>query len=137
LPPVGHDITTAPTASGIGVDDSNVSTLTPLGANYITAAMLLNNAIANSPFNNANWNFSFVNGTTIPFVPATDFTVNTYDAWVVTNDPVNDPGGTPRSRPVMNADGGGADWALTYTPRPGTTDPASNSIHVLQTYEER
>jgi hypothetical protein len=126
----------APTASGIGVDDSNVSTLTPFGASYITASAFLNNAIANSPFDNANWNFSFVNGTTTPFVPVTDFTINTYQAWVVTNDPVNDPGGTARSRPVMNADGGGADWAVTYTPRAGTTDPTSISIHFLQIYAE-
>ena len=137
LPFTAGAITSAPTANGIGVDDLNTSTLTPFGASYITSSTFLADAITNSAFNNAMWNFSFVNGTTTPFVPAADFTVNTYQAWVVTNDPVNDPGGTPRSRPVANADGGGADWALTYTPRAApTSDPASDTIHFLQVYEE-
>jgi len=126
----------APTATGFGVDDNNTSTLMPFGAQYITSSNFLNNAIANSAFNNANWVFQFVNGTTTPFVPASDFTVAPYSAWVVTNDPVADPGGTMHNRPVSGADGGGADFALTYTPRANSTDPAAASIDFLQIYQE-
>jgi hypothetical protein len=128
--------TAAPTVTAFGQDDNNTSTLMPFGAQYITASGFLANAIVNSAFNNANWVFRFVNGTTTPFVPAADFTVNTYSAWVVTNDPVADPGGTIRSRPVVNADGGGSDFALTYTARAGTTDPGSATIHFLQIFQE-
>jgi hypothetical protein len=129
-------ITAAPTATGFGVDDNNTSTLIPFGAQYITASGFLNNAIANSAFNNANWIFQFVNGTTTPFIPPGDLTVNTYSAWVVTNDPVADPGGTLRNRPVNGADGGGANFALTYTPRAASTDPGAASIHFLQIFRE-
>ncbi|MBV9745423.1 MAG: hypothetical protein JO099_16805, partial [Acidobacteriia bacterium] len=66
-------------------------------------------------------------------VAAADFTVNLYDAWAVTNDAVKDPGGTQRARPVANADAGGADWALTYTPT-AATDPTG--IHFIQAYFE-
>ena len=128
--------TAAPTATGFGVDDNNTSTLVPFGAQYTTASGFLNNAIANSAFNNANWIFQFVNGTTTPFIPAGDLTVNTYSAWVVTNDPVADPGGTLRNRPVNGADGGGANFALTYTPRAASTDPGAASIHFLQIFRE-
>ena len=103
-------ITASPTATGFGVDDNNTSTLVPFGAQYITASGFLNNAIAGSAFNNANWVFQFVNGTTTPFIPAGDLTINLYSAWVVTNNPVADPGGTLRNRPVNGADGGGANF---------------------------
>src|SRR6266404_54896 len=68
--------TDAPTVNGIGLDDFNISTLTPV--RYITVSSFLDDAKRNSPFNNAMWNFAFVDGTMTPFVPATDFTVNTY-----------------------------------------------------------
>lgn len=128
--------TAAPTATGFGVDDNNTSTLVPFGAQYVTASGFLNNAIANSAFNNANWVFQFVNGTTTPFIPVGDLTVNLYSAWVVTNNPVADPGGTLRNRPVNGADGGGANFAVTYAQRADSTDPAANTIHFLQIFRE-
>ena len=135
LPSTARGITLAPTATGFGIDDNNTSTLVPFGAQYITASNFLNDAIANSAFNNANWVFQFVGAALL--IPAGDLTVNTYSAWVVTNDPVADPGGTMRNRPVNGADGGGANFAVTYTPRAApTTDPAANSIHFLQIFRE-
>jgi hypothetical protein len=121
-----------PTVTGFGVDDSNTTTLVP--THYITASTFLNNAIANSDFNTPTWVFRFVNGTTTPFIPAGDLTVNTYSPWVVTSNPVADPGGSLQSRPVHGADAGGANFALTYQPRAGTTDPGAASIHFLQIY---
>jgi hypothetical protein len=133
---VANAITMTPVASGVGVDDTNTSSLNPFAPPYITASDFLNNAVANSSFNNANWVFQFVDGINTPFIPLIDLTVPTYSAWVVTNDPVADPGGTLRSRPVNGADGGGANFGLRYTPRPNSTDPGAATIHFLQIYQE-
>jgi len=137
LPSAASGNTAAPTAVGFGVDDNNTSTLMPFGAQYITQSNFLNNAVNASGFTKANnWTFQFVNGTTIPFIPAGDLTVNTYSAWVVTNDPVADPGGKLRNSRVKGADAGGANFAVTYTPRMNSTDPGAASIHFLQIFRE-
>lgn len=131
-------ITMAPTAQGFGPDDFNISTLMP--ATYITASGMLSNALTAAGFTGATgWNFAFAGvgpAAAIANIPATDFTLNYYQAWVVTNDPI--PNGTTSSnfptRPVMNQDAGGADFVLTYTPRPGTSDPVL--IHFIQAFTE-
>lgn len=132
-----HANTAAPTATGFGVDDHNVSTLVPYPATFVSggaiASTALEAALATSAFNGSTWNFNFADPTTIP---ASSLTVNTYTAWVVTNDPTDDPGGTSQTQEVMGQDAGGANFAMTYTPRANSTDPAAGSIHFLQLYRE-
>ena len=112
-------------------DDINTTTLMPFGAGYITNASFLMAAIANSSFKATdNWNFTYSNTP----IPESDLKVNVYSAWAVTNDPITDPGGTMRARPVMNADAGGANFVITYTPRPNTTDPPT--IDFVQMYQQ-
>src|SRR5579863_4095026 len=116
------------TATGVGVDDINTSTL--IATQYFQTCIYITQGLATAGFTAANgWQFTYA-GTP---VAAGDFTFNTYTPWVVTNTPVADPGGTMRARPVANADAGGANLALTYTPTAGT-DPTG--IHFIQAYFE-
>jgi hypothetical protein len=126
--------TGAPTVSATcpaPCDDLNTTTLMPFGPGYITDASFLNAAIANSAFKATdNWNFTFAANP----IPKSDLTVSVYTAWAVTNDPIMGPDGIPRARPVMNADAGGANFVLSYTPRPNTTDPPT--IDFLQIFQQ-
>jgi hypothetical protein len=112
------------TISGFGVDDINYVTLSPYLAQYVTYCPWVASAAAaaGSPF--SNWTFNFAQNVSLPNVPSADLDVDLYAPWVVTNDPVSDPGGTQRARPVDGADAGGADFSLIYYP--SGTDPTTN-----------
>ena len=116
------------TATGTGVDDINTTTL--IATQYFQTCIYITQGLDTAGFNAANgWQFTYA---ATP-VANGDFTFNTYSAWAVTNTPVADPGGTMRARPVTNADAGGANLALTYTPT-AVTDPTG--IHFIQAYFE-
>jgi len=126
--------TTVPRAAGWGIDDWNVATLKPL--DFITTSAFLAAARANPSYNGAfndpNWTFDSARSS----IPESDLQVGFYNAWAVVNDPVTDPIGTRRARPMYTktakADAGGVDFDLLYTPRSGTDDPGLNGILFLQ-----
>jgi hypothetical protein len=131
LPCAASASTISVTASG--PDDSNTTTLTPW--KYITASSVVDpTKWINKSFNNDMWKFSFADGTDTPFVPKGDFKVNQYDAWAVNDLPIRDLAGDKQGRPVNDADAGGANFELTYTPRANSTDP--KDVHFLQVYHE-
>jgi len=140
-----------PTAQGWGQDDNNIVTLTPWDAAnlavYVTSCPWVQPAIDNNAtFSNAaNWSFRFAQNAGLPNVPAGDFTINLYSAWVVTNDAggpggATDLAGNNQARPVNGADGGGANWEVTYTPRPDPANPGMfldpTGLSFLQVYRE-
>jgi hypothetical protein len=123
------------TASGIGIDDWNTSTLNPntviAGNNtpniftgqcpWLTTAM---NAFCTTYTASYQWAAAFAN-------EASDLKVTDYAAWVVNpdaNSPVN--GFNLQSRP--SGDKGGATFGLTYTPKAG--DPTK--VLFIQAYQE-
>ena len=110
------------TISGFGVDDINYVTLSPYLAQYVTYCPWVNSAATAPGSSFSNWTFTFAAGASL--IPSTDLDVDDYFPWVVTNDPVTDPGGTLRARPVDGADAGGADFSLIYHPE--GTDPTAN-----------
>jgi hypothetical protein len=116
-----------------GVDDNNTTTLTPSSPTYITTSTWLNNAIATSSFNNANWTFTFAGDPTL--VTSSDFVNQIYSAWVVTNDPITGYDGNQYSRPVTGQDAGGANFELGYY---NLTDgsPLTTSVSFLQIYSQ-
>ncbi|HLJ15425.1 MAG TPA: hypothetical protein VKV15_13075 [Bryobacteraceae bacterium] len=123
--------TSAPTVTCTGPDDYNTTTLSPFGASFITQGSFLNAAVANSSFKlTDNWSFTYAANP----IPMSDLTVDTYTAWAVTDDPITDPDGVARARPVAGADAGGANFILSYTPRPNSTDPPT--IDFLQMYQQ-
>jgi hypothetical protein len=74
-------------------------------------------------------------------VPASDFTLlvpgvadSQYKPWVNTSTKVINPTGFGDARPVTNQDAGGANFVLTYTPRPNTSDPTV--VNFLQAYQD-
>lgn len=132
--------TMAPTAQGWGQDDWNISTIQP--NSYQTFCAWILNGLTGAGFTPANgWNFAFAGfgpAARIPNIPESDFTIDYYQAWVVTHDPIpggvtsgNVPSGTDA---IKNQDAGGADFVLRYTPRPGATDPIA--VHFVQAYIE-
>ncbi len=118
--------------SGVGVDDINYVTLSPYLAIYVTGCPWVAQAAAapGSPF--STWTFNFAQNVGLTNVPAADLDVDAYYPWVVTNDPISDPGGTQRARPVNNADAGGADFSLIYYPQ--GTDPTTNISFIQALY---
>jgi hypothetical protein len=132
--------TMAPTAQGWGQDDWNISTIFP--NSYQTYCSWVLNGLSTAGFTPANgWNFAFAGfgpAAAIPNIPASDFTIDYYKAWVVTHDPIpgnvtsgNRASGTDA---IKNQDAGGADFVLTYAPRPNTSDPAA--VHFIQAFVE-
>src|SRR2546421_9969839 len=119
--------TMAPTVQQLFGDDLNVSTISPFPATYQTFCNWILQGLQGAGFTAANgFNFAFAGvgvAAGIPNIPDSDFNVNVYNAWVVTNDAFNDLGGTARRRPVTNQEAGGANFELSYTPRAGSTDP--------------
>lgn len=136
LPFCMNAATMAPTAQQVFGDDLNVSTISPYPATYQTFCNWILQGLQGAGFTTANgYNFAFAGvgvASGIANIPISDFNVNVYNAWVVTNDPFNDLGGTARSRPVNNQEAGGANFELSYTPRPNTTDPTN--VNWLQAY---
>src|SRR4029078_1668040 len=111
-----------------GVDDNNTSTLGPDPAQFITQSSFLVNAAAFSGFNTDKWIFQKAEKP----IPERDLKVAPYSAWVVTHDKVTDPGGNVKVVDVVNKDAGGANFGLTYTPRPNSDDPPEDKITFLQ-----
>jgi hypothetical protein len=123
--------TKAPTVTCTGPDDINTTTLKPYDWDYIASASLLNAALANSPFKGAdNWKFDYSN----VLIPKSDLTVSTYTAWAVTNDAITDPDGHSFTRGVTFADAGGANFILSYKPRPNSSDPPT--IDFVQVFQQ-
>ena|SRR5271157_368978 len=136
FPRTAGAITASPTAQGWGPDDWNVSTIDP--NSFQTYCNWILNGLNAAGYTSANgWNFAFAGtgpAASIPNIPVSDFSVNYYQAWVVTNDAI--PAGIPSNgiptRSVANQDAGGADFVLSYQPRASSTDPTS--IHFVQAY---
>ncbi len=126
-------ITCPLSCSGWGVDDWNTTRLQPGTPGYITSSTWLNNAIATSSFNNANWNFSFVDSGDM--VSSSDFTNQIYSAWVVSNDAITGFNGQQYSRPVNGQDAGGADFEVGYSNNL-YTDPLPGQVSFLQIYRQ-
>ena len=126
--------TASPTATQTAGDDINTSTID--AASYQTYCNWILQGLTAAGYTAANgYNFAFAGSgvaSGIANIPASDLVVSSYNAWVVTNDPFNDPNGTARSRPVTDQEAGGADFILTYTPRQNSNDPTS--VNFLQAY---
>jgi hypothetical protein len=136
LPTPGRAALSPATASGVGVDDNNTSTLTPNTVNggnntptfytaqcpWITTTM--NAFVAANPAYSWAW--------AVPtFNLQSDLTVSDYSAWVVTSP--NTANGFPLTGGVAGADAGGADFGLTYTP---TAMNSPQNIFFIQAYQE-
>jgi hypothetical protein len=139
LPLTVSATTMAPTAQGWGQDDWNVSTISPNPKpTYQTFCNWIVTGLNDAGYTSGKgWNFAFAGSTSAPGIaniPESDFTVNYYKAWVVTNDPL--PAGTLSAgipvRDVTNQDAGGADFVLSYKPRPDTRDPVN--VNFIQAY---
>jgi hypothetical protein len=95
---------------GWGVDDTNMKRLAPYLALYGTSCPWVMPAVrANVTFNNANWRFRFAQGAGLSNVAKAQLDVNPYARRAVTNDIVQDGGGTDRARSADDADAGCAD----------------------------
>lgn len=120
-----------------GVDDSNVCRLIPfvppMGAVQIGAnATTIDTGLAGAGFTAANgWNFTYDTGPALASVES-DLSVTLYQPWVVNQPNVTLPDATVRPGMVMGADAGGANFIVTYTPKPG--DPTN--VHFIQAYSD-
>jgi hypothetical protein len=125
-----------------GQDDWNTSTLTQCDAAFITQASTVGGsdwimtALAGASFDLAhNWDITYT-GAANPGSQQANYTVNTYQAWVV-----NEPGGTNpdgtnfAGRPqFQNVDAGGAVFIFSYDSIDDFA-PTSN-IHFIQAFRE-
>jgi hypothetical protein len=125
------------TADQLAGDDDNISTISPFPApSYQTYCNWILQGLDARGFTPANgYNFAFAGSgvaAAIPNVPMSDFNAVVYKPWAATDVGFNDLGGQYISRPVVNQEAGGADFELTYTPRPNSTDPTS--VNFVQAY---
>jgi len=122
-------------------DDTN--TATTFDVSYQTFCTWLITGMQNQ-FPKVNFTFAGSGsniGNLFAQVPAGDFTLlvpgvadSQYKPWVNTSTKVINPTGFGDSRPVTNQDAGGANFVLTYTPRPGTSDPTI--VNFVQAYQD-
>ena len=125
----------APTAQFKGPTAMNTSTLVPYGYRYTTYCNWVSGALTTFSNNNAGWNFTWAGPVNSAF-SKNDFTVNQYDAYVVTQ-PTNKLPNTYKSN-FQNADAGGAIFVLTYQPQNGnpTNGVGGITLHWVQAYNE-
>jgi hypothetical protein len=127
---------------GFGQDDWNTSTLTQCNATFITQGSTvggsdwITTALGGRNFNLANgWDITYA-GAADPGSHSSNYTLNTYQAWVV-----NEPGGTNpdgtafAGRPqFQNIDAGGAVFIMSYD---SIDDFAPiTGIHFIQAYRQ-
>jgi hypothetical protein len=128
------NITTPTSVSNVpGIDDFNSTSLVPTPAGAITTSTILNNAIMNSSFNNANWTFQFAANVGGQIAAGDLSNPQLYFAWAVTDPQVNDYQGNSQGRPITNQDAGGAYFEFKYTPT--GTDP-QNNVDFLQIFSQ-
>lgn len=127
---------------GFGQDDWNTSALTQCNASFITQGSTvggsdwITTALGGANFDLAhNWDITYA-GAADPGSQSANYTVNTYQAWVV-----NEPGGTNpdgsayAGRPqFQNVDAGGAVFIFSYDSIDDFA-PSSN-IHFIQAYRQ-
>src|SRR5213078_1627072 len=125
-----------------GPDDWNTSTLTQCNAAFITQGSTvggsdwITSALGGANFDVAhNWDISYA-GAADPGSISSNYTVNTYQAWVVSEPGGTNPDGTPYAgrAAFQNVDAGGAVFILSYDSLDDFA-PSAN-IHFIQAYRQ-
>jgi len=107
-------------------DDTNTATTIDPGVagGIVYSCPWINTALPKAGFkSSAGWNFTYAGAAASAFL-TTDLKVDQHYPWVV-NQPTFTNNGTTWGG-NLNGEVGGAYIALSYTPRPGSTDPTTN-----------